>query len=106
MLLPKESWLKVHEVHKIWKIRNKKIIHKPTNQEQSMKHNRTCATLQETFNEIKLIGKEIKICQIDHTITTHGDTNALSINAHDQNKGANCPTRNLAKQSNLNPPQL
>jgi hypothetical protein len=45
-----------------------------------MKHNRTCVTLQETLNEIKLIGKELEISQIDHTISTHGDTNALSIN--------------------------
>jgi hypothetical protein len=37
-------------------------------------------TLQETSNEIKLIGKEIEICQIDRTISTHRDTNALSIN--------------------------
>jgi hypothetical protein len=71
--------VKVHEVLKIWKIRNKKIIHKPTNQGQTMKHNRTCVTLQETLNEIKLIGKEIEMSQIDHTITTNEDTNALSI---------------------------
>jgi len=45
-----------------------------------MKHNRTCVTLQETLNEIKLIGKEIEISQIERTISTHGDTNALSIN--------------------------
>jgi hypothetical protein len=45
-----------------------------------MKHNRACVTLQETLNEIKLIGKEIEICQIDRTISTHGDTNVLSIN--------------------------
>jgi hypothetical protein len=45
-----------------------------------MKHNRTSVTLQETLNEIKLIGKEIEISQIDRTISTHGDTNALSIN--------------------------
>jgi hypothetical protein len=80
MLLPKESWLKYMKFTKSGKIRNKKIIHKPTNQGQSMKHNRTCVTLQETLNEIKLIGKEIEISQIDHTISTHGDTNALSIN--------------------------
>jgi len=45
-----------------------------------MKHNRTCVTLQETLNEIKLIGEEIEISQIDRTTSTHGDTNALSIN--------------------------
>jgi hypothetical protein len=45
-----------------------------------MKHNRTSVTLQETLNEIKLIGREIEINQIDRTISTHGDTNALSIN--------------------------
>jgi hypothetical protein len=45
-----------------------------------MKHNRTIVTLQETLNEIKLIGREIEINQIDRTISTHGDTNALSIN--------------------------
>jgi hypothetical protein len=45
-----------------------------------MKHNRTRVTLQETLKEIKLIGKEIEISQIDRTISTHGDTNALSIN--------------------------
>jgi hypothetical protein len=76
----KRVLVKVHEVLKIWKIRNKKIIHKPTNQGQSMKHNGTSVTLQEMLNEIKLIGKEIEISQIDHTISTHGDTNALSIN--------------------------
>jgi hypothetical protein len=72
--------VKVHEVLKIWKIGNKKIIHKPTNQGQTMKHNRTCVTLQETLNENKLIGKEIEISQIDCGISTHGVTNALSIN--------------------------
>ncbi len=46
-----------------------------------MKYNRTCVTLQEKLNEIILIGKEVEISQIDHTISTHGDTNALSINA-------------------------
>ena len=76
----KRVLVKVHEVHKKWKIRNKKIIHKPTNQGQTMKHNRICVTLQETLNEIKLIGKEIESGQIDHTISTQGDTNALSIN--------------------------
>jgi hypothetical protein len=30
------------------------------------------------LNEIKLIGEEIEISQIDGTICTHGDTNALS----------------------------
>jgi hypothetical protein len=45
-----------------------------------MKHNRARVTLQETLNEIKLKGKEIEICQMDCTISTHGDTNALSIN--------------------------
>jgi hypothetical protein len=39
-----------------------------------------CVTLQETLNEIKLKGKEIEISQIDRTISTHGYTNALSIN--------------------------
>jgi hypothetical protein len=58
----------------------KKIIHKPKNQGQTMKYNRTCDTLQETLNKIKLIGEEIEICQIDRTICTHGDTNASSIN--------------------------
>jgi len=43
-------------------------------------------TLQETLNEIKLIGKEIEICQIDWTISTHGDTNALSINPMTETK--------------------
>jgi hypothetical protein len=51
-----------------------------------MKHNRTCATLQETFYDIKLLGKEKKICQIDSTISTHGDTNALSINTMTKTK--------------------
>jgi hypothetical protein len=58
----------------------KRPSNKPTNQEQTMKHNRTCVTLQETLNEIKLIGEEIEISQIDRIICTHGDTNALSIN--------------------------
>ncbi len=44
-----------------------------------MKHNRACVTLQEMLNEIKLISKEIEICQIDYTISTDGDTNVLSI---------------------------
>jgi len=44
-----------------------------------MKHNRTCVTLQETLNEIKLVSKEIEISQIDRTISSHGDTNALSV---------------------------
>jgi hypothetical protein len=43
--------VKVHEILEVWKIRNKKIIHKPMNQGQSMKHNRACVTLQETLNE-------------------------------------------------------
>jgi hypothetical protein len=51
-----------------------------------MKHNKTCVTLQETLNEIKLISEEIEICQIDHTICNHGDTNALSINTLDKTK--------------------
>jgi hypothetical protein len=72
--------VKVHEVLKIWEIRNKKIIHEPTNQGQTMKHHRTGVTLQETLDEIKLISEEIEICQIDCTICTHRDTNALSIN--------------------------
>jgi fatty acid-binding protein DegV len=38
-------------------------------------------TLQETLNEMKLKGKEIEICQIDCTISTHSDTDALSVNA-------------------------
>jgi hypothetical protein len=50
------------------------------NQGQSTNHKRTCVTLQETLNEIKLIGKEIEISQINHTISTHGATNALNIN--------------------------
>jgi hypothetical protein len=45
-----------------------------------MKHNRTNVPLQETLDEIKLISEEIEICQIDCTICTHRDTNALSIN--------------------------
>jgi hypothetical protein len=72
--------VKVHGVHKGWKIRNKNIIHKPMNQGQSMKHNRTCLTLQDILNEIKLIGKEIEISQINQTISTHGDANASYIN--------------------------
>jgi hypothetical protein len=35
--------------------------HDFTNQGQPMKHNRTSVTLQETINEIKLIGEEIEI---------------------------------------------
>ncbi len=59
------------------------------NHGQSMKYNRTFATLQKTIDEIKLIGKEIEICQVDCTITTHGDTKALSIS-----------TKNIKKLSN------
>jgi sucrose-6-phosphate hydrolase SacC (GH32 family) len=51
MPLPKESWFKVHEVLKIWKIRNKKIIQKPTNQGQTMKHNSTEEDRKETIQE-------------------------------------------------------
>jgi hypothetical protein len=36
-----------------------------------MKHNRTCVILQETLYEIKLIGKEIEISQIDRTLKVH-----------------------------------
>jgi hypothetical protein len=39
-----------------------------------------CVIFQETFNEFKLIGEEIKINQIDRIICTHGDTNAMFIN--------------------------
>jgi hypothetical protein len=56
------------------------IIHEPTNQGQTMKHRMTSVTLQETLDEIKLIREEIEICQIDCTICTRKDTNALSIN--------------------------
>jgi hypothetical protein len=76
----KRVLVKVHEVLKTWKIKKKKIIHKPMNQGQIMKHNRKCVTFQKTLNEIKLISEEIEICQIDRTICNHGDTNALSIN--------------------------
>jgi len=51
-----------------------------------MKHNRTYVTLQEMLNEIKLIGKEIEISQTDRTISTHGHTNALSINTMTKTK--------------------
>jgi hypothetical protein len=51
-----------------------------------MKHNRTSITPQKTLNEIKLIGKEIEICQIDCTISTHGETNALFINTMTKTK--------------------
>ncbi len=61
----KRVLVKVLSVIKIWKIRNKKIIHKPKNRGQTMTHNRTCVTLQETRNEIKLIGEEIEISEID-----------------------------------------
>jgi len=76
-----KSLVKVHGVHKGWKIRNKNIIHKPMNQGQSTKHKSTdmCYSSRDT-NEIKLIGKEIEISQINHTISTHGATNALNIN--------------------------
>jgi hypothetical protein len=56
------------------------IIHEPTNQGQTMKHRTTSVTLQETLDEIKFIREEIEICQIDCTICTRKDTNALSIN--------------------------
>jgi hypothetical protein len=36
-----------------------------------MTHNRTCVILQETLYEIKVIGKEIEISQIDHTLKVH-----------------------------------
>ncbi len=42
--------------------------------------------LQQTLNEIKLIGEEIEISQIDCTICTHGDTNAVSINTQTKTK--------------------
>jgi hypothetical protein len=56
------------------------IIHEPMNQGQTMKHCTTSVTLQETLDEIKLIREEIEIYQIDCTICTRRDTNALSIN--------------------------
>jgi hypothetical protein len=52
----------------------------------NLKHNRTWVTLQEIINEIKLIGKEVEICQIEHTISTHGDTSALSISTMTKTK--------------------
>lgn len=39
----------VHKILEVWKIRNKKIIHRPTNKGQSMKHKRTCVIIQKTF---------------------------------------------------------
>jgi len=81
MPLPKESWLRYMKFTKSGKSGTKRSSTNPTNQGQSMKHNRTCVTLQEKLDEIKLVGKEIEISQIDRTISTHGDTNALSVNA-------------------------
>jgi len=66
-----------------------------------MKHNRTRVTPQEMLNEIKLIGEEIEISQIDRTICTHGDTNATLYKQPDQNKETNCLIINPAKRSNL-----
>jgi hypothetical protein len=102
----KRVLVKVHDIFKIWKIRNKKIIQKPKNQGQTMKHNRTCVTLQDTLNEIKLIHEEIEISPIDRRICTHGDTDALSRNTLTKTNKTNCLIRNPAKRSNLKPMQL
>ncbi len=85
MLLPKESWFRYMKFSKSGKSGTKRSS---TNLKtrNNLKHNRTCVTLQETINEIKLIGKEIEICQIDHTISTHGDINALSISTMTKTK--------------------
>ncbi len=82
----KRVLVQVHEIFKVWKIRNKKRSSTNLQTRDNLKHNRTCVTLQETINEIKLIGKKIEICQIDHTISTHGDTNALSISTMTKTK--------------------
>jgi hypothetical protein len=74
MPLPKESWLRYMKFSKSGKSGTKRSSR--DNLWSTTGH----VTLQETLNEIKLIGKEIEISQIDHTISTHGDTNALSIN--------------------------
>jgi hypothetical protein len=60
MLPPKESWSR-YKTLKVWKIRNKKIIHKPMNKRHSMKHNRTGVVFQEMLEKTKLIGKEREI---------------------------------------------
>jgi len=85
MLLPEESWFRYMKFSKSGKSGTKRSS---TNLQtrDNLKHNRTCVTLQETINEIKLIGKEREICQIDHTISTHGDTNALSISTMTKTK--------------------
>jgi hypothetical protein len=49
------------------------------NKGQALKHNRAGVGLQETLQKIKLIGKEVAISYIDSTISTHGETNTLSI---------------------------
>ncbi len=59
-------FVQVHETLKAWKVRNKKIIHKPMNMGQSPKHNRAgVGLLQEVLQNLKLIIKEVQICSID-----------------------------------------
>jgi hypothetical protein len=60
-------------------LENQEQEDRPQTYKQSMKHNRTSVILQETHYEVKIIGKEIEISQIDCTISTHGNTNTLSI---------------------------
>jgi len=50
------------------------------------------------LNEIKLIGEEIEISQIDRTIFTHGDTNALSINTLTKTKQRNILSNKKSSQ--------
>jgi hypothetical protein len=52
----KRVFVQLHKTFKVWKVWNKKIIHKPINKGHSMK-NRTGVVLQEILQKIKLMGK-------------------------------------------------
>jgi hypothetical protein len=43
-------------------------------------------SLENQEQEVKIIGKEIEISQIDCTISTHGNTNTLSITTMNKTK--------------------
>jgi hypothetical protein len=77
MLLPKGSWIRYTQ-----NLENQEQKDHPQTYEPRTNYDtqQDMSYLPETLNEIKLIGKEIEISQIDRTISTHGDTNALSIN--------------------------
>jgi hypothetical protein len=79
---------------------NKKIVHKPRNKAQSLKHKKASVVLQAMFQQIKLIGKEVKISEIETQLEPMGIPIQMSIITTTQNK----ETNNLTKRLNLKPP--